>query len=144
MVGNEKMQSSSFLIITQNAQKDIYIYIYIYIPRITSMYSYISFPYGEISYITVWNICCQIIANGDFYLTYNIKSTGMGYIVYSKWFYVLLLSNVSYKPVYNDHLIRHFSAFWSSSRWGHLDELQEADIVSKSKLVPSVSIKTHY
>ena len=27
---------------------------------------------------------------------------------------------------------------------GHLDELQEADIVSKSKLVPSVFIKTHY
>ena len=36
------------------------------------------------------------------------------------------------KPVYNDHLM------------GHIDELQEADIVSKSKLVPSVFIITHY
>ena len=27
---------------------------------------------------------------------------------------------------------------------GHLDELQKADIVSKSKLVPSVFIKTRY
>ena len=27
---------------------------------------------------------------------------------------------------------------------GHLDELQEAEIVNKSKLVPSVSMKTHY
>ena len=27
---------------------------------------------------------------------------------------------------------------------GHLDELQKAEIVSKSKLVPSVFIKTHY
>ena len=27
---------------------------------------------------------------------------------------------------------------------GHLDELQKAEIVSKSKLVPSVVIKTHY
>ena len=26
---------------------------------------------------------------------------------------------------------------------GHLDELQKAEIVSKSELVPSVSIKTH-
>ena len=41
------------------------------------------------------------------------------------------------KPVYNDHLMGYFSAFWSSSRWplGHLDELKKADIVSKSKLV---------
>ena len=27
---------------------------------------------------------------------------------------------------------------------GHLDELQKAEIVSKSKWVPSVFIKTHY
>ena len=36
------------------------------------------------------------------------------------------------KPVYNDHLM------------GHLDELQKADIVNKSKLVPSVFIQIHY
>ena len=50
------------------------------------------------------------------------------------------------KPVYNDHLMGYFSAFWSSSRWplGHLDELQKAEIVSKSKLIPPVPIKTHY
>ena len=47
------------------------------------------------------------------------------------------------KPVYNDHIVGYFSAFWSSSK-GHLDELQKAEIVSKSKLVPSVLIKTHY
>ena len=40
------------------------------------------------------------------------------------------------KPVYNDHLMGYFSAFWSS-----LDELQKADIVNKIKLVPSVFIK---
>ena len=42
------------------------------------------------------------------------------------------------KPVYNDHLLGYFSAFWGSY------ELQKAEIVSKSKLVPSVFIKTHY
>ena len=42
------------------------------------------------------------------------------------------------KPVYNDHLMGYFSAFWS-----YLDELQKAEIVSKSELVPSVFIKTH-
>ena len=42
------------------------------------------------------------------------------------------------KPVENDHLMRYFSAL------GHLDELQKAEIVSKSKLVPSVFIETHY
>ena len=48
------------------------------------------------------------------------------------------------KPVYNDHLMGYFSAFWSSSRWprakGHLDELQKAGIVNLSKLAPSVFI----
>ena len=44
------------------------------------------------------------------------------------------------KPVYNDHLMGYFSA----SAKGHLDELQKVDIVSKSKVVPSVFIKTHY
>ena len=29
---------------------------------------------------------------------------------------VLSIKN-TVKPVYNDHLMRHFSAFWSSSRW---------------------------
>ena len=54
--------------------------------------------------------------------------------------------NDTVKPVYNDHRMGYFSAFWSSSRWpkGHLDELQKAKIISKSKLVPSVFIKTHY
>ena len=42
------------------------------------------------------------------------------------------------KPVYNEHLIGYFSAK------GHLDELQKAEAISKSKLVPSVFIKTHY
>ena len=40
------------------------------------------------------------------------------------------------KPVYNDHLMEYLSAFWSSSRW-----LQNAEIVTKCKLVPSVFIK---
>ena len=44
------------------------------------------------------------------------------------------------KPVYNDQLMRYYSAFRSSSRW----PLQKADIVDKSKLVPSVFIKTKY
>ena len=44
------------------------------------------------------------------------------------------------KPVYNDHLMGFFSAVWMAK--GHLDELQKAEIVSKSKLVPSVFIKT--
>ena len=50
------------------------------------------------------------------------------------------------KPVYKDHLMGYFSAFWSSSRWplANLDEPQKAEIVSKSKLIPSVFIKTHY
>ena len=50
------------------------------------------------------------------------------------------------KPVYNDHLMGYFSAFWSSSRVakGHLDELQKVEIVNMSKFVPSVIIKTHY
>ena len=39
------------------------------------------------------------------------------------------------KPVYNDHPMGYFSAFK-----GNLDELQKADIVSKSKLVSSVFI----
>ena len=42
------------------------------------------------------------------------------------------------KPVYNDHLMGYISAFWSSSRWPNLDELQKAEIVNKSKLIPSV------
>ena len=36
--------------------------------------------------------------------------------------------NGTVKPVYNDHLMGYFSAFWS-----HLDELQKAEIISKSK-----------
>ena len=36
------------------------------------------------------------------------------------------------KPVYSDHPM------------GHLDELQKAEIISKSKFVPSVFIKTRY
>ena len=47
------------------------------------------------------------------------------------------------KPVYNVHLIGYFSAFERATK-GHLDELQKAEIASKSKLVPSVFIKTHY
>ena len=47
------------------------------------------------------------------------------------------------KPVYYDHRMGYFSAFWGSSRWP-LDELQKAEIVSKSKLVPSVLFQTHY
>ena len=46
------------------------------------------------------------------------------------------------KPVCNDHLMGYVSAFSSSSK-GHLDELLKAEFVSKSKLVPSVFIKTH-
>ena len=42
------------------------------------------------------------------------------------------------KPVYNDHLMGYFSG------QRHLDELQKADMVSKSKLVYPVFIKTHY
>ena len=49
--------------------------------------------------------------------------------------------NNTVKPVYNDHLMGYFSAYFSK---GHLDELQKAEIVSKSKLVHSVFIKTHY
>ena len=60
-----------------------------------------------------------------------------------------LINHNTVKPVYNDHLMGYFSAFWSSTRWpspGPLNELQKADtcMVSKSKLVPSVFIKTHY
>ena len=43
------------------------------------------------------------------------------------------------KPVHNDHQMGYFSAFK-----GHLDELQMTDIVSESKLVHSIFIKTHY
>ena len=42
------------------------------------------------------------------------------------------------KPVYNDQLMGYFSAK------GHLDELRKAEIVSESKLVPSVFTKTYY
>ena len=45
------------------------------------------------------------------------------------------------KPVYNDHLMRYFYAFWSSSM---RPSATYTEIVSKSKLVPSVFIKTHY
>ena len=39
----------------------------------------------------------------------------------------------------------YFSAFWSlSGAKGHLDELQKAEIVNKSKLVPPVFNNTHY
>ena len=59
---------------------------------------------------------------------------------------ITVIASGTVKPVYNDHLVGYFSAFWSSSRWakGHLDELQKADIVGTSELVPSVIIKTHY
>ena len=46
-----------------------------------------------------------------------------------------------YVYVYNDHLMGYFFAFWSSSRW---PLAQKTDIVSKSKLVPSVFIKIHH
>ena len=36
-------------------------------------------------------------------------------IVSSKWFHVSYV--VTVRPVYNDHLMGYFSAFWSSSRW---------------------------
>ena len=53
--------------------------------------------------------------------------------------YLLIGSKiVTVKPVYNDHLMWYFSAK------GHLDELQKAEIVGKSKLVPSGFIKTLY
>ena len=62
------------------------------------------------------------------------------------YFINTFLSTHTVKPVYNDQLMGYFSAFleliWVAK--GHLDELQKADIVSKSKLVPSVFIKTHY
>ena len=45
---------------------------------------------------------------------------------------------ITVKPVYNDYLMGYFTAN------GHLGELQEAEIVSTSQLVPSVFIKTHY
>ena len=51
---------------------------------------------------------------------------------------IYALIKVTVKPVYNDHLMGYLMAK------GHLDELQKAEIVSKSKLVPSVFIKTHY
>ena len=58
------------------------------------------------------------------------------------------MEEITVKPVYNDHIMEYLPAFWSSSRWprakGHLDELQKAEIVCKSKLIPSVFIKTHY
>ena len=59
-------------------------------------------------------------------------------------FFVYYESNFSFNvcttnPVYNDHLMGYFSAFWSSS-----DEPRKAEIVSKSKLVHSVFIKTLY
>ena len=52
------------------------------------------------------------------------------------------LDQSTVKPVYNDHIMGYFfSAFWSSSRWLALG--QKAEIVSKSKLVPSAFIKTY-
>ena len=45
------------------------------------------------------------------------------------------------KPAYTDHLMAYFAAFWAL---GHLDKLRKAEIVSKSQLIPSVFIKTHY
>ena len=44
------------------------------------------------------------------------------------------------KSVYNDHLTVYSLP---SGALGHLDELQKAEIVSKSKLVPAVFTKTH-
>ena len=44
------------------------------------------------------------------------------------------------KPVYNDHLMEYFSLFAK----GHLDELQKAEIGTKSNLVPSFFIKAHH
>ena len=45
------------------------------------------------------------------------------------------------KSLYNEHLLGYFSTF---SAKGHLDDIQKAEIVSKSKLAPSVFIKTHH
>ena len=45
------------------------------------------------------------------------------------------------KPVYNDRL---YLLELILVAFGHLDELQKAEVVSKSKLIPSVVIKTHY
>ena len=67
------------------------------------------------------------------------------------WQHVLVLNAIlvfinTVKPVYNDHLMGHFSAFsveLISVAKGHLDELQKAEIVCKSKLVASVFIETH-
>ena len=55
--------------------------------------------------------------------------------------YTISIIFYTVKPVYNGHLMGYLSAFWSSSRW---HELKKADIVTKSKLVPSVLIETHY
>ena len=59
------------------------------------------------------------------------------FVLRKRWniffFYHTATLSGTVKPVYNDHLMAK----------GHLDELQKAEIVSKSKLVPSVCIKTH-
>ena len=46
----------------------------------------------------------------------------------------LILDN-TVKPVYNDHRMGYFSAFWSA---------EIAEIVNTSKLVLSIIITTHY
>ena len=50
----------------------------------------------------------------------------------AQWVSKQITQNCTVKPVYNDHLMGYFSAK------GHLDELQKAESVSTSELVPSV------
>ena len=47
-------------------------------------------------------------------------------VAYSRKSYCQSTETGTVKPVYNDHLMRYFSAFW----------LQKAEIVNTSKLVP--------
>ena len=104
--------------------------------------------------IRIWNInwlCCRIciICRGPGSLHWSLLFVFHGGFC-SLYFgsCSLLITNhypitrhYTRKPVYNDHLMEYFSAFWSYVAKEHLDELQKAEIVSRVNWYLQSSLK---